>query len=104
MTMKQHDTYPPLTATLTDLNGPINLTTATSVKLILRDDADAVTVSGTCTIVSAAAGTVSYTWITGNTDQVGSYKGEFEITWATGKIETVPNDSYFTFAVVADLG
>jgi hypothetical protein len=103
-TMKQNDTWPPLPATLQDANGPINLTTATSVRLILvPTGGGAAIVDDPVTIVSAAAGTVRYTWVTGDTATIGTFKGEFEITWNDGKIGTVPNEGYFVVEILDDL-
>lgn len=103
-TLKQHDTWPPLDAALVDANGPINLTTAASVKLILKTASGSTQIIGTCSIVSAVAGTVRYLWQTSDTASVNTFNAEFEITWNDGKIETVPNSGYFEVAVVADLG
>lgn len=103
-TLKQHDTWPPLDATLEDAAGPINLTTAASVKLILKTPSGSTTITGTCSIVSAVAGTVRYLWQTSDTASVNTFNAEFEITWNDGKIETVPNSGYFEVSVVADLG
>jgi hypothetical protein len=104
LTIKQHDTWPPLRATLKANNVAIDLTTATSVRLILQSPAP-LTIIGVCSIVSpATSGVVTYSWISSNTATVGTYNGEFEITWANGAIETVPNDNYFQVAIKADLG
>ena len=102
LTLKQHDTYPPLRATLSASDGPIDLTTATQVKVILRTDA--VILTGVCTIENAPLGVVRYDWAVGDLAVAGDYDGEFEITWNTGRIETVPNDDYILFRVKADLG
>jgi len=101
-TIKQHDNYPPLVLTLTDQNGPINLSTATTVKLILKSGTTSIT--GNCVITTPTSGIVTYNWGGSDTAVVGTYDGEVEITWNTGKIETVPNDSYFSITVMADLG
>lgn len=101
-TIKQHDNYPPLVLTLTDQNGPINLSTATTVKLILKSGTT--TITGNTVITTPTSGVVTYNWAAGNTDVVGQYDGEVEITWNTGKVETVPNDSYFSITVMPDLG
>jgi hypothetical protein len=103
-TIKQHDTHPSLEATLTDQDGAINLTTATTVKLLLKTPTGGTAISGTCAIVSAVAGTVRYDWTAPNTADVNTFDGEFEITWSNGKITTVPNDSYFSVEIKADLG
>lgn len=104
LTIKQHDTHPPIEATLSDANGPVNLTGST-VKLILKSaGAGSTVITGTCTIVSAAAGTVRYDWLAPDTASVNTLSGEFEVTWSTGKITTFPNDAYFSVEIKADLG
>lgn len=101
--MKQHDTWPPLIAILSDATGPLDLTGAT-IKVILKPTTGS-NIVGTCSIVApASAGKVRYNWVVGDTAAVMSYNGEFEITWGDGTVGTVPNDTYFTLAVVADLG
>ena len=104
-TIKQHDNWPLLSLALTDQNGPIDLSTASSVKLILKQALPPTTVTGAMAIsVPASAGIVTYTWAGTNTDVPGSYDGEVEITWAAGKVETVPNDGYFSVIIQSDLG
>lgn len=107
-TIKRGDTGPPLNATLSDANGAINLTTATQVKILFASiDADPVdTFSGVCTIVDAALGKVRYTWAIDGTDTnvAATYHVEFEITWGDGTKWTVPNDTYKSVEIKADLG
>lgn len=100
--LKQHDLFPSLQATLSDDNGPIDLSTATGVKLLMRTGGTLV--SGACTIVDARNGIVRYDWARGDTDTVGEYNVEFEITWPTALPETVPNDGYNSIEIQADLG
>lgn len=106
ITIKQHDTWPPLVAILSDANGVIDLTTATTVKLLLKSlGAGSTVVSGTCTVdAPPTQGQVTYDWQPADTASVNTFNGEFEITWSNGKITTVPNDSYFTVEIKADLG
>lgn len=100
--MKQHDSWPPLTATLTAAGAALDLTAATQVKLILKSTA--YTITGICTITDAVNGVVKYTWASGDLANAGVYNGEFEVTYSGGRVETVPNNTYFTLEVVADLG
>ncbi len=105
ITIKQHDTWPPLKATLSDSVGPVNLTGAT-VKVILKDNnlISPTTIIGNCTLVDAANGKVAYTWTAPDTANVNTFNGEFEVTWGDSTITTFPNVGYFTLAMVADLG
>lgn len=107
--IKRGDTWPPLDAILSDQNGPINLTTASAVKLLFKTVTGSTSYSRICTITSAAGGAVRYAWTsadasTGPTSVVNSFNVEWEITWSDGGITTVPNVGYKTVAVVADLG
>jgi hypothetical protein len=102
--IKQGDNYPPLRATLRDQDGPIDLTTALEVRLVLRSQGSGLAfISGDVTFPDAAGGEVQYAWLEGDTDDIQSFNGEFEITWPDGKIQTVPNDGYFTVEVKPDL-
>jgi hypothetical protein len=87
--LKRFDTYPPVQATLTDSNGPINLASATTVKFIMKGTS--VLVTGSCTIVNAATGQVQYAWGVSDTSVADIYQVEFEIHWNNGGIQTVPN-------------
>ena len=106
LTLKQDDTAPALQATLSDSNGPINLTNATSVKLVMKGNNTATVVVGTCTITNAAQGQVSYTFTAGNTATPDVYQVEFEITWSGGGEQTVPNAAAAnpTIEIDAELG
>lgn len=101
-TIKANDRLPVLDAVLSNLSGPIDLTTATQVRFIMKSTA--FTVTGVCTVVNALTGAVRYTWAAGDTANPGEYQLEFEITWPGPKLETVPNDSYKSVSVLADLG
>lgn len=103
VTIKQHDTYPPLAATLSDAVGPVNLTGST-VRVILKDRAGPTVLAAACTITNAAGGKVSYNWLPADTAAARVYDGEFEVTWGDGTITTFPNDAYFSVEVKADLG
>jgi hypothetical protein len=91
LTLKQYDTYPSLQATLTDSNGAINLTGASSVKFVMKGQSTGTIVLGNCSIVSATAGTVAYAWGATDTQTPDVYSVEFQITWTAGGIQKVPN-------------
>jgi hypothetical protein len=108
-TIKQDDTRPMLVRylkqTIDGVESGISLSTASAVKFIMkRSTAPNNSVTGTATIITVASGQVGYLWQTGDTSQAGLYNAEFEIKWSDGGYETVPNDSYFSIEIVADLG
>lgn len=90
--------------TQTDTFQPINLSTATTVRLLLKDQAGASTGGGTCTITNATLGEVSYTTQTADVTAVRVWNAEYEITFPAGRILTVPASGYFTVEVTPDLG
>lgn len=106
--MKKNDLLPVLTVTLEDANGAIDLSGATSAKfkMILKDD-----LGGTPKIDATAAidpdqvtnkGKVTYTWVSGDTDTVGTFLGEFEVLYGAKPL-TFPNSSYYVVAIVDDV-
>lgn len=106
ITIKQGDTRPVvqryLVATTDGASSPVNLTTASAVKFVMKKDTNLV--SGAASIVTAASGCVSYTWGVNDTATVALYDAEWEVKWNDGGYETVPNGGYFSIEVVADLG
>lgn len=112
-TIKRNDTRPRLVTTLltdfgTAQEGPLDLTTATAVKFLMRLASAAPgsvpKVNAVAAISDAAAGVVTYTWAVGDTDVAGTFEGEFQVTWSDDGVETVPNDTYISIEVVDDLG
>lgn len=102
LVLKQNDTWPPLTSVLTDANGAINLTTATSVTIHMKGLLGS-TVTGACVVTDAPNGKVSYTWAVGDTAIVDTYNVEFAIVWTVGGEETVPSGGYNVVQIVAEL-
>jgi hypothetical protein len=92
LVLKQNDTFPPVEATLTDEDGPINLTEATSVKFIAKSATHVI--EGNCTIIKATEGVVTYLWASKDTENPGVYRVEYKIIWKSGGIQSVPNQSY----------
>lgn len=82
----QDTLLPILTATLTDDNGPINLTGAT-VKFQMRLPGSTVLkVDTNAQIVSAVAGQVAYTWQTNDTNTPGLYIGWFLLSYGAAPL------------------
>ncbi len=102
-TLKQNDRSPPITASLTAGGAAVDLSGCT-VKFIMRaPEASSTKVNATATIVSATAGTVSYSWGATDTDTAGLYRAEWEVTFAGGIKRTWPAEDYLYVLVVADL-
>jgi hypothetical protein len=81
---------PILTATLSDADGPLNLAPASGVRFQMRaPGASTYEVDQPAAVVSAAAGQVSYTWATGDTDTPGLYLAWFEVS-TSGKTFAAP--------------
>jgi hypothetical protein len=90
---------------------PINLTGATSVRLVLKDTTGNTSGGGTATVTNATQGEVTYTTVATDLSVVRLWNMEYEITWSATNIETVPNeppaghaDPYYQVQVVPDLG
>lgn len=103
-TTKQHDTLPTLYATLYDQHGVIDLTEAETVRLLIKSLDGSVVIARTCVVVDAVAGKVAYAWAAGDTATAASCQAEFELDFGGGLVLTVPSDTYFTVAILADLG
>jgi hypothetical protein len=97
--IKKGDLLPKITGTLVDSTGAaINLTGAT-VKLRMRlPGAASAKVDTAAAVLSASAGTVEYTWASGNTDTVGVYNAEWVLTFGS-TLQTVPNNGFMQVVV-----
>lgn len=105
LTVKQHDTFPAITAVLSDVNGVMNLEGAVSVGLRMRSTkvAPIVVLEAACEILSASKGEVKYTWAEHDLDTPDTYNLEFEVEWSAGKFESYPTVGYLTVVVEPDL-
>lgn len=104
--IKQNDTSPVLLATITDADGPVNLTSASVTFYMARAVGSVKTViaSGAATITNATAGQVSYTWAGDDTAISGIHIAEFEVVFADASKETFPNDGYILIHITPDIG
>lgn len=96
----------PLRATLHDVNGPIDLTNAQSVSLILESMRTGVTaLTAACAIDSPPTnGAITYNWTVNDLDgvlkTVADYRAEFVVLWATNTPQRIPSDGFFTVHVI----
>jgi len=91
------DTESPIEDTLTDDDGAIPITGYQSVKFHLVKPDDTVVEaddSGNVTVDNAGGGDVSYAFQSGDLDQEGRYRYEWEVTFASGGVLTVPSDGW----------
>lgn len=85
MKLYRNDLKPDLVVTLTDGGTPINLTTATSVRVIgVKSGATLFNRTTTGT----SAGVVTMPWEVGDTDEAGRIYVEVEVTWPGNKPQT----------------
>lgn len=105
-TIKQNDTYPPIPMTISDALGPIDLTGCT-VEFWFKRPSTGDVFHGVATVLDQEVlenkGKVQYDWNDGDTDINGALLFEVRVIFANGKRMTLPNDGYFTVAVVNDL-
>jgi hypothetical protein len=107
LTVKRGDLKPVVNATLTDESGTaIDLTGAT-VTFTLRKLGSVGTPllnAVAATVVSAASGTVRYTWLATNTDTAGLYLSEWRVTFSDATTQRFPTVGYNTVQIVDHLG
>lgn len=103
ITIKQRDTARKISDTITVSGVPLNLAGATVVLVMKNAVGEAVT-RRNATVVSAAAGTVEYQLVAGDTENVASFQIEWEVTVSGGGILTVPDSGYHWMDVIPDLG
>jgi len=108
--LKRNDLLPIVSAVLSDVNGPLDLTTA-DVKFIWKNLGTQKVRTGDAVVVGdPKTGRVSYTWAAGDTKDAGTYQCEFEVSYTvgTGQNEvtttiTVPNTAYIVMVINEDL-
>lgn len=101
MVFKKGDTYPALTATLTDSVGAaVDLTGATVTFRMVDSAGTVVVAAGAVSITNAAAGEVSYSWQAGDVDTVGEFRGEFNAVLFGGAKAHFPNDGYLDIRII----
>jgi hypothetical protein len=103
--IKKRDLLPEIQGTCEDANGPVDLTTASSVRFLMGLSGSATNkVSAAATFVDRPNGIVKYTWAGTDTDTAGDYDAEFEVTWPGTKPETFPNRGFIKVSITDDRG
>ena len=111
-TMKVGDLLPILEVTCEDVNGPVDLSTAASARLLMHSKETFNIDPTTSPKIDAAVtidpdqvtnkGKVTYDWISGDTDTKGVYFAEVEVLYGTKPL-TFPNGGYYIINIVEDL-
>lgn len=104
--IKRGDTAPTFRAQCLDDTTPVNLTTATSARLLMKSQNGDLIVAAPVTIEdqNTNPGWVHRAWVAGDTDTADAYRGEVEVTWSDGTVQTFPANGYVTILVLNDLG
>ena len=100
------DTAPDFTATLENVDPVSKVATAanlTGAGVVLHFATPAGSFTATAALVSATAGTISYSWAgTDLTDaRVGVWSWEAQVTFSNGKVQTFPGGSFRVAAQLA---
>lgn len=104
--IKQYDLLPDLILTVADDDVPVNLSAASSAKLIVSNRSG-ILIEAAVEIEDQddedLVGKVRYIWQPGDTDTVGTYNMEVEVMWAGERPETFPAKGYLKLSVNRDL-
>jgi len=93
ITLVVGDTAKPIRATLSNADGPQNLTGAT-VELHLKDPAtNAAAIVAACTVVGALTGDVETPGSVRAAWPVGDYQAEYRVAYADGSVDVFPSES-----------
>jgi hypothetical protein len=105
--IKQDDLLPVFRVQLLDGTNPVDLTSATAVRLMLSNRAQGLKVDALMTPLAQEGdtlGMVEYEWQEGDTDTIGSFNGEIQVLWPGQLPQTFPAKGYFRVLVNRDLG
>ncbi len=95
--IKRNDTLPALSINIKTRNCinavvPFSLSAVTGCTFSMSDDCGNLKISSSAAqITNASAGTIQYTWIEGDTNESGKYKGEFELFFSSGAKMSIPS-------------
>lgn len=102
--IKQGDTLPILTDTLTYSNGSAANLSGASVNFVMRSlTAIAPWTNLPATVVSAGAGTVSYTFTATDTANAGMFMANWVVTFSGGAVMSWPTDGYIEINIEENL-
>jgi hypothetical protein len=100
--LKRNDTKDTISYTITNPDGSVVNLTGAAVKFVMGKGKTLIT-NASATIVSAAAGTVSYTLTENDTLAAGTFNAEFEVAFSNGKEKTYPTNGYIQVKIEANI-
>lgn len=107
--IKRNDTLPSLRIGVTNKgclgqNKDFDMTGATGVTFTMVDSTGSYKIAKKDgTIVSSSGGTIQYDWASEDTDEAGSFKGEFQINYSNGGRLTIPQQGFITIHIAKDI-
>ena len=90
MRIKQGDDVPSLVITLTNNTDPVDLTSATAVRVVGMQGTTQVIDDDAPSLGDPTDGVVTHTWVEGETDTVGRIWVNVVVTFADGATQTFP--------------
>jgi ribosomal protein S27E len=105
-TIKQNDRKPFLRVNCLDENHQqVTRTSTSAVRFLMRSIGDnVVKVDAGGFIITEDPLVVEYRWLSGDSDTVGVFEGEFEVTYTDSTTETFPNGDHILVRVTDDVG
>lgn len=89
----QNDTYPALSGTCSDDGGSVPPLSGASVRFHMKKPgASGLKVDDEASILDETTGELAYQWKSGDTDESGKFRAEFEVTYSDGNVETFPSE------------
>ena len=95
--LKRGDNGIGIRATLSNENGPVDLTDASVLFLFSNFEINA-------QIHDAENGVVNVFLEKMHTEKTGEFYAEFEVQFSDGRVETFPNNDYLRLKIIKDLG
>lgn len=102
---KRGDSAPMFRAQCLDGTTPVNLTSATGVRFLMRNQAGAVVINAAMVVEDQTANTgwVHYAWAPTDLAVAGYYQAEVEVTWGDDRRQTFPPEDTVSILVSADV-
>jgi hypothetical protein len=103
--IKTDDLSPALTINCSYSDGTVPDFTGAAATFALRKLDNTVVINDVAAVIPApfTDGIISYNWVSGDTTNAGSFRGEFHVTLASGKRVTFPNDRYLVVNMYKDI-